>query len=81
MYRRGGSHHRGVEHLVIFPRIERVVFVPLVVTLDDCAGSGRGIQEMEGVKDDPGLPVRVEWPAGLMAERKVHEDGAGRLAM
>ena len=75
----GGSHHRGVEHLLIFPRIKRVILIPLVLKLDERARGGCSLEKMEGVEDDPGLALGVERPAGLMAERKVYEDGAGRL--
>ena len=68
-----------MEHLLIFPGVEWIVLVPLVVELDERARGGCSLEKMEGVEDDPGLALGVERPTGLMAERKVYEDGAGRL--
>ena len=68
-----------MEHLLIFPRIKRVILIPLVLKLDERPRGGCSLEKMEGVEDDPGLALGVERPAGLMAERKVYEDGAGWL--
>ncbi len=75
----GTSHQRRVEHLLRFPGVQRIVLVPLVGELNECTGRGRRLQDMERVEQDPGLPLRIKRLAGLMSERKVYEDGAGRL--
>ncbi len=76
---KGGSHQRRVKHLLRFPGVQRIALVPFVGKLDEGAWRGRCFQNMERVEQDAGLPLRITRLAGLMPERKVYEDGAGRL--
>lgn len=76
---KGGSHYRRVEHLLRFPGVQGIAVVPLVGKLDKGTGSGRRLEDMERVEQDPGLPLRITRLAGLVTEGKVHEDGAGRF--
>ena len=76
---KGGSHHRRVEHLLLFPGIQGIALVPLVGKLDEGTGSSRRLQDMERVEKDSGLPLRVTRLACLVTEGKVHEDGTRRF--
>jgi len=66
-------------HLFLFPGIERIAVVPLVGKLDEGAGRGRRLQDLERVEQDPGLSPLVKWLAGLVAEGEVHKNGTGRF--
>lgn len=72
-------HQRGVEHLFLFPGIERIALVPFVRKLDESPRCGCRFEQMERVQHDPGLSIPIKRLTGLVAEGKVHEDGAGRL--
>jgi len=68
-----------MEHLLRFPGVQGIALVPFIGKLDEGTGRDRRLQDMECVEENPGLPLRIKGLAGLVAEGKVHEDGAGRF--